>query len=183
MRRVFTLSQNYKEPILKLLHDDIVKVYLNGDLIYDAGCCAGKYLYLPMTNDMKSKLRNGKNVLAIHVENTGGLALLDVGIVEKNIPVEDPNTLIAEQKSVKLNATQTMYEFKCGKVNLSLTFTSPLLINDLSILTRPVSYINASVKSNDGASKNLREFMKPLIGIELIKWNDFFVSVIFHIFR
>ena len=152
MRREFTLTQNYKEPLLKLLHDDNVKVYLNDDLVYDAGCCAGKYLYLPMTNDMKSKLKNGKNILAIYVENTGGLALLDVGIVEKNIPSEDQNMFIAEQKSVKLNATQTMYEFACGKVNLSLTFTSPLLINDLSILARPVSYINASVKSNDGTS-------------------------------
>ena len=153
MRREFTLENiDFKEPLLKLQYDDVVKVYLNGDLIYNADCCAGKYLYLPMTNDMKSKLKKGKNVFAIHVLNTGGGALLDIGIVEKNTPVEDPNMLIAEQKSVKLNATQTMYEFKCGKVNLNLTFTSPLLINDLSILARPVSYINASVKSNDEAS-------------------------------
>ncbi len=153
MRREFTLENtNLNEPILKLQYDDIVKVYLNGDLIYSAECCAGKYLFLPMTNEMKSKLKNGKNVFAIHVLNTGGGALVDVGIVEKNNPVPDPNMLIAIQKSVKLNATQTIYEFTCGKVNLNLTFTSPLLINDLSILARPISYINASVKSNDGVS-------------------------------
>ena len=160
MRREFTLENtDFNDPILKLQHDDNVKVYLNGDLIYDAGCCASKYLYLPMTNDMKSKLRKGKNVFAIHVINTGGGALLDVGIVQKNKPVEDSNSLIAEQKSVKLNATQTIYEFVCGKVNLQITFTSPLLINDLTILSRPVSYITASVKSNDGASHDVAFYL------------------------
>ncbi|PWK23390.1 uncharacterized protein DUF4964 [Arcicella aurantiaca] len=160
MRREFTLDNlNFKDPLLKLQHDDIVKVYLNGDLIYDAGCCAGKYLYLPLTNEVKSKLKKGKNVFAIHVINTGGEALLDVGIVEKNIPVSDTKIQMAEQKSVKLNATQTLYEFACGKVNLSLTFTSPLLINDLDIMARPVSYISAKVKSNDGASHAVQLYL------------------------
>lgn len=160
MRRSFTLDNlNFKEPLLKLQHDDIVKVYLNGDLIYDAGCCAGKYLYLPLSNEVKSKLKKGRNVFAIHVINTGGEALLDVGIVEKNIPTADAKIQMAEQKSVKLNATQTLYEFVCGKVNLSLTFTSPLLINDLDIMARPVSYISAKVKSNDGASHNVQLYL------------------------
>lgn len=160
MRRTFTLDNlNFKEPLLKLQHDDIVKVYLNGDLIYDAGCCAGKYLYLPLSNEVKSKLKKGKNVFAIHVINTGGEALLDVGIVEKNIPTADAKIQMAEQKSVKLNATQTLYEFACGKVNLSLTFTSPLLINDLDIMARPVSYISAKVNSNDGASHNVQLYL------------------------
>ena len=151
MRREFTLDDlNFKEPILKLQHDDDVKVYLNGDLIYDARCCAGKYLLLPMSNEMKSKLKKGKNIFAIHVLNTGGGAVLDVGIVEKAIPVNTQNILVAEQKRVNLNATQTIYQFTCGKVDLKLTFTSPLLINELDILARPVSYISAKVKSNDG---------------------------------
>ncbi len=157
MRRVFNLENlNLKEPILKLQHDDLVKVYLNGDLIYDAGCCAGKYLYLPFSNEMKSKLKKGQNVLAIHVINTGGDALLDVGIVEKSIPISDTKIQLAQQKSVKLNATQTHYEFTCGKVNLSLTFTSPLLINNLDVLARPVSYVSAKVKSNDSKSHNVQ---------------------------
>lgn len=152
VRREFTLETlNLKDPILKLQHDDNVKVYLNGELIFDAGCCAGKYLYLPMSNDMKSKLKKGKNVFAIHVINTGGEALLDFGIVQKNIPVANNSMHLAQQKSVKLNATQTIYEFTCGKTDLTVTFTSPLLINDLDILARPVSYISVKVKSNDNA--------------------------------
>lgn len=56
----------------------------------------------------------------------------------------------AVQKTVKLNATQTSYEFTCGKVDLALQFTSPLLLNNPDLLSRPVSYINVKVKSNDG---------------------------------
>ena len=150
VRRTFTLNNlNFNEPLLKLQHDDNVEVYLNGNLIYEKGCCAGKYNYIPFTDKMKEMLKNGKNVLAIHVVNTGGGALLDVGIVEKNLIIPDPNLSLAIQKSVSLNATQTTYDFACGKIDLTLIFTSPLLINDLEIMSRPVSYISARLKSND----------------------------------
>jgi hypothetical protein len=59
--------------------------------------------------------------------------------------------LTAIQKKVTVNATQTAYQFTCGKVDLSLTFTSPLILNNLSLLSRPVSYINSKINSNDGA--------------------------------
>jgi hypothetical protein len=157
MRRTFELNDaNLDEALLKLQYDDDVDVFLNGDLIYTANCCAGKYKLLLMTPEMKSKLKKGKNVFAIHVVNTGGGALLDVGIVKKIKPVVDPSQLVAVQKSVKLNATQTIYEFTCGKVNLELTFTSPLLINDLDILARPVSYISTKVKSVDGKTHQVK---------------------------
>ncbi|MET3126495.1 hypothetical protein ABID42_001597 [Arcicella rosea] len=161
VRREFTLDKiNFKEPILKLQYDDEVKVYLNGDLIYTAGCCAGKFLYLPMSTEMKSKLKKGKNVLAIHVKNTGGGdALLDAGIVEKVINPAENLIRLAAQKSVKLNATQTIYDFTCGKTNLTLTFTSPLLINELDILARPVSYISAKVKANDGKQHSVQLYL------------------------
>ena len=56
----------------------------------------------------------------------------------------------ALQKSVTVKATQTMYSFRCGGIDLSVCFTSPLLLNQLDILSRPVSYITFRVKSNDG---------------------------------
>ncbi len=157
MRRTFTLNDiNLDEALLKLQYDDDVEVYLNGELIYNANCCAGKYKLLPLTPSIKSKLKKGKNLFAIHVINTGGGALLDIGIVKKVKPVVDANQFVAVQKSVKLNATQTIYEFTCGKVNLELTFTSPLLINDLDIMARPVSYISTKVKSVDGKTHQVK---------------------------
>ncbi|WP_461453207.1 glutaminase family protein [Mucilaginibacter sp.] len=59
------------------------------------------------------------------------------------------NILVAEQKSVEVTATQTIYKFKCGKVDLQVTFTSPLLLNDMVTLSRPVSYISYKVFPND----------------------------------
>ena len=89
-------------------------------------------------------------MLAIHVTNTGGGAWLDAGIVEEPKEKANQSVKTAAQNSVTLNATQTAYKFTCGDVDLSLTFTSPLLLNDLALLSRPISYISAVVKSNDG---------------------------------
>ncbi len=151
VRRQFMLNEvNTRNLLLKLKYDDNIQVYLNGSLIYEATCCAGGFKLLPLTDEAKSKLKKGKNVVAIHVENTGGPGILDLGIVEKLPPDEPANIKLAQQKSVMLNATQTIYNFVCGKSDLALTFTSPLLINELDILARPVSYISASIKSNDG---------------------------------
>ncbi|HTI09319.1 MAG TPA: DUF1793 domain-containing protein [Puia sp.] len=61
-------------------------------------------------------------------------------------------TSLAEQSWVSVNATQTRYQFVCGGVDLSLTFTSPLLLDDLSLLSHPVSYISFKVQSNDGGT-------------------------------
>lgn len=65
----------------------------------------------------------------------------------------------AVQKTVKLNATQTSYIFTCGKVDLALQFTSPLLLNKLDLLSRPVSYLSARVKSNDGKAHDVQLYL------------------------
>jgi hypothetical protein len=152
VRREFTLDNvDFNEPLLKVQNDDDIYVYLNGEFLYQASCCNNDYKIIPMSSEILNKLKKGKNIIAMHVVNTGGDAYVDAGIVER-IPTQGDKMLVAEQKSVKINATQTIYEFVCGQVNLQLTFTSPLLINDLDILARPISYIDASVKSNDGKS-------------------------------
>jgi len=66
--------------------------------------------------------------------------------------------MAAQQKSVTLNTTQTIYSFNCGPVDATITFTSPLLIKDLDILSRPVSYVTYSVHSNDGRTHDVQIF-------------------------
>lgn len=56
---------------------------------------------------------------------------------------------VAKQKSLLVTATRTKYEFVAGGINLDLTFTSPLLLRELEVLSRPASYITYSIKSND----------------------------------
>ncbi|HEV2355408.1 MAG TPA: DUF5127 domain-containing protein, partial [Puia sp.] len=61
-------------------------------------------------------------------------------------------TTAADQQWVDVTATQTRYQFDCGGVDLTLTFTSPLLLPDLSVLSRPVTYVSFRLRSNDGAA-------------------------------
>ncbi len=157
MRRTFTLENTDLDgALLKLQYDDDVEVFLNGTRIYTANCCAGKYKLIPLTPEMKSLLKKGRNLFAVHVVNTGGGALLDVGIVRKINPVADPNKLVAQQQSVQVTATSTLYTFTCGAVALDLTFTSPLLMDDLTVLSRPVSYITAGVRALDGKAHKVK---------------------------
>lgn len=45
------------------------------------------------------------------------------------------------QRSVEVTPTSTVYKFENEWVKLDLTFTTPLLLNRLDILSRPVSYV------------------------------------------
>ncbi|MGI8906171.1 MAG: glutaminase domain-containing protein [Candidatus Sumerlaeaceae bacterium] len=55
-----------------------------------------------------------------------------------------------EQKCVSILPTRTIYTFETSSVQLALTFLSPMLPDDLDLLSRPVTYIELSVTSKDG---------------------------------
>ncbi len=57
--------------------------------------------------------------------------------------------LTGVQKQVTVTATRTIYDFVCGPVNVRMKFTSPLILNDLHLLSRPVSYISFNITSGD----------------------------------
>ena len=45
------------------------------------------------------------------------------------------------QRSVEVTPTSTVYKFENTQLKLELTFTTPLLLDRLDILSRPVSYV------------------------------------------
>ncbi|MGI4021954.1 MAG: glutaminase domain-containing protein [Janthinobacterium lividum] len=146
VRRVFNLKEvNINKVMLKLHHDDNVEVYLNGKNIYNKTGWNNDF----SMNAIKNELINGKNVLAIHCANTAGGAWLDFGLADELKPATIASIKEANQTHVQVNATQTIYDFTCGNANLKVTFTSPLLMNDLKLFSRPVSYVSYQVKSND----------------------------------
>lgn len=55
-----------------------------------------------------------------------------------------------EQLSCEIRPMTTVYRFGNEKFELELTFTSPLLLNDLDILARPVSYVDYKITPKDG---------------------------------
>lgn len=138
--------------ILRVKYDDNVEIYLNGEKIYTAGCCSANK-EIELSKEFQQKLQRGKNVLALYCENTGGQAYIDAGIYEL-LPAESMPQAI--QKTVEITATQTKYEFTCGPVDLSVKFLSPLLMNDLDLYSRPVTFITFSAKANDGFMHNVK---------------------------
>ncbi|MRG43594.1 DUF4965 domain-containing protein [Chitinophaga sp. SYP-B3965] len=152
VRRTFTLGNdvNFDNLFLKINHDDNIDIYLNGKPIYHKEGWVNNYTFLDLQEQLKTNLKTGKNVLAFHVRNTAGGRFLDAGIARKIETTDSKLIREAAQKNVEVKAMETKYSFSCGKVDLELTFTSPLLLKDLALLSTPVSYISYQVKSNDG---------------------------------
>ncbi|WP_183559354.1 glutaminase family protein [Mucilaginibacter sp. SP1R1] len=160
VRRTFTINDiNFNKLALTLHHDDDVVVYLNGEKIAEQSGANGDLQYFPLSEVAVGKLKKGENILALHCTNTGGGAWLDAGFADELKPTDHAALEIARQTGVTVNATQTIYNFKCGKADLQLTFTSPLLMNNLSILSRPVSYISYKVKSNDDKPHQVKVYL------------------------
>src|SRR5690606_20419588 len=90
-----------------------------------------------------------------HIINTAGGKDLDAGIVEEKRQ-KGKEILVAEQTNLVFEATQTAYSFKAGPVNLNLTFTSPLLLDDLDLVARPVSYVTAKVNASDNKGHRVK---------------------------
>ena len=151
IRRQFTLDQvNLNHLALKMYHDDNVEVYLNGVKIYNATGWVNELKIFPVSDQLAKNLKPGNNVLAIHCANTTGGSWLDAGLLDQLEDKVGDQIQTAQQTSVRFNATQTIYNFKCGQANVEVAFTSPLLISDMKLFTRPVSYISYKVSSNDG---------------------------------
>ena len=53
------------------------------------------------------------------------------------------------QTDCKITAMSTVYTFTAEQIELTLTFTSPLLLDDLKIMSRPVSYLQAEIRGRD----------------------------------
>lgn len=62
-----------------------------------------------------------------------------------------PRTIPAlEQTGLTVLPTRTIYTFAGGGVELTLTFTTPALPEDIDLLSRPVTYVTYEFRSTDG---------------------------------
>ncbi len=65
----------------------------------------------------------------------------------------DPRELPAmKQLSVQVNATSTVYTFEAAGLHLNLTFFTPAFPQDLTLLSRPVTYLTWTVSSTDSVA-------------------------------
>ncbi|WP_339882325.1 glutaminase family protein [Polaribacter vadi] len=160
VRRSFNLEhRNFKNLYLKLRHDDDIIVYLNGHKIYETTGWLHDFKYIQIEDSIFKKLNSKDNVLAIHIKNTAGGQWLDAGLVTEIPEMENVKIKKAKQINVELNANQTIYSFDCDNVILTATFTSPLLLNDLDLMSRPISYISINVKSKDEKKHDIKLYI------------------------
>jgi hypothetical protein len=150
VRREITLSRESinQDLYLEYSHDDNFELYFNGIKIVDTGAACKNNARIPLPEEARKSIRNGKNIIAAHCLNTGGAAYVDFGLFQK-MQGKNYFAATATQRSVSLTPTQTKYQFDCGAVTLNLDFASPLLLNDLELVSRPVGYVSYSVRSKD----------------------------------
>jgi hypothetical protein len=83
-----------------------------------------------------------------------GLAQIDhhtyrfMGSWPDNIPA-------MKQIALEVTPTHTRYKFETGGVTLALTFLSPIIAQDLDLVSRPVSYLTWDAQSTDGQSHDV----------------------------
>ena len=63
-----------------------------------------------------------------------------------------------EQLSCEVRPLTTVYTFATEKIRLELKFTSPLLPDDLDVMSRPVSYITYTVAPADGKRHEIKMY-------------------------
>ena len=94
-------------------------------------------------------MKQGDNIIAAECINPVGNGLLDFGLqIPKHQETVFGNTAV--QTSADVQPMQTHYAFTCGDVDLKVTFTAPLFMEDLKLLSRPVNYLTYSVAARDG---------------------------------
>jgi len=159
VRREFILPAVNSESDLFLIysHDDDFELYLNGKEIVNTGNSAKSNVVLKLDKSLLNF--GGENTIAAHCWDRGGLAYVDFGIFKESDtkPVFNQTAI---QNSVKITATQTKYDFTCGPIDLRVEFVSPLLMDDLDLLSRPVNYINYEVVSTDGTSHDVEMYLE-----------------------
>ncbi|MBV9960662.1 MAG: DUF4965 domain-containing protein [Parafilimonas sp.] len=146
VRRNFNVyDTSIEQLLLYLRNDDDAEVYINGEKVATAGW-SNNYHEYELPASVIKKMHRGTNLLAMHCTNTGGDAWLDAGIgTRQSIKNIEP----AVQNALYVTATQTKYIFSCGQVNVEADFLSPLLANNLDMLSRPVSFVRFTVTAKD----------------------------------
>jgi hypothetical protein len=160
VRRTVELPAGSKDKELYFIYsnNDEAEFYINGVKISDVPCC-NKNAILKLSPEVVAALKEGENTIAAYCHNPITNGFLDFGILAapKLEPIFEQT---AEQISVDVQATQTHYIFACGNVELKLTFTAPLLMDDLDLVSRPVNYITYRIAATDSKTHDVEIYFE-----------------------
>jgi hypothetical protein len=172
LRRTFTLKDiRFEKLLLYLSNNDGVIVYLNGVKAYENEGGMADYETKTITPQALQTLKAGTNLLAVYCKNPQGNSFIDVGLVDEQAVKMTGNILKAQQESLTVTATQSEYLFKTGPVKLTVTFTSPLLMDEPETMSRPASYVTYAARSADG-KKHLVQVLLSASGVLAVNSPD-----------
>ena len=87
LRREFTLTQVPSDTVqVRIHHDEVAEVYLNGVLVRTLGGYSRSYEEHPLQVPVRAVLQAGRNVLAVHCRQTSGGQYIDAGLVTVREP-------------------------------------------------------------------------------------------------
>lgn len=161
VRRTVNIEEdlNGKNVYLEYSHDDDVVIYVNGIKVVDTGNACKKHVQVKLSEEAVASLKKGDNLIAAYCHNRGANGLLDFGLL---VELDDSRYFgqTAQQSSADVQAMQTYYAFTCGPVDLNLTFTAPMFMDDLDLMSRPVNYLTYQVASNDGKDHEIELYFE-----------------------
>lgn len=129
-----TFAQDFRPPAVPLVaHDPYFSVWSQADRLYDTE-----------TTHWTGRRQAMHSILRID-----GKAYKIMGFQpERMAPIR--------QKKLEVFPTRSVYTFENTEVNLVVTFTTPALMSDLDLYSRPVTYISWEVKSIDGKEHDVQ---------------------------
>lgn len=161
VRRIVNLEEDLKNKVvyIEYTHDDDTILYVNGIEVVNTGNTCRKNAKVKLSAEVTNTLKKGENIISGYCHNRVANGLFDFGLsTEKEAQKYFPQA--AEQKSVDVQSTQTHYKFACGPIDLNLTFTAPLLMDDLDLMARPINYISYTVESTDNQPHDIEIYFE-----------------------
>lgn len=132
--------------LVSAIYNDNYELFVNGQRVAGIAGVSPNYELTATSKRLTEVLRPGRNVLAFHSQNFNGPGFVDLGLLqERELDIQ-----AATQTGVRMTATQSVFTFMAGGVELTVTFMAPLLMNNLEVLSRPVQYVTYSARATDG---------------------------------
>lgn len=126
--------KNFRAPAVPLITvDPYFSIWSFNDKLYDDS-----------TRNWTGSRQNMTGILTID-----GMSYRFMGRVYSD-GAADERIPVIPQTDIKITPMQSIYTFENETVRLNLTFMSPLLLDDLKLMSRPVSYISYDIEVLDG---------------------------------
>ncbi|MFE0555048.1 glutaminase domain-containing protein [Paenibacillus sp. NPDC058910] len=96
------------------------------------------------------------------IQGMVGLAIIDgmprrfMGKAATADSTDRPELEILQQTDLTVEPVTTRYTFQGEGIELQVKFTTPLLLDDLDLLSRPVTYVTVQVRSMDGREHDVK---------------------------